>query len=320
MHIKLLCLLWAILLLLFTGCASLATKEKGSGKESHSLPENRDRAVEVVTTIFPLEDIAGNLGGGRVKTTALLQSGASPHTYEPTVEQVKAVAKADLFLFVGGGLDNWVLGLAEAENVPALEITANMEEYLLGSDEDAGQNNHLQGHSHSSYDPHVWTDPLLVKEIIAPLITKELKAIDPEGADVYDNALEKFQTDLDELHQEVAAAAGKFSKKQYISYHSAWNYFARRYGLEEVAAVEPFPGKEPSARWLTQLVRLAEEHQIDILLAEPQLSPKVAEIIAAEIKGRVLILDPLGGKGVPGRECYIDLIRYNMEIFGEALK
>ena len=117
----------------------------------------------------------------------------------------------------------------------------------------------------------------------------------------------------------MVAALGKFSKKQYISYHSAWNYFARRYGLEEVAAVEPFPGKEPSARWLTQLVRLAEEHQIDILLAEPQLSPKVAEIIAAEIKGRVLILDPLGGKGVPGRECYTDLIRYNMEIFREAL-
>ncbi|NLX90314.1 MAG: zinc ABC transporter substrate-binding protein [Firmicutes bacterium] len=316
--IKLLCLLWALLLV--AGCASSSPKDEGSVKEGLPLPENGDKAVEVVATIFPLADIAGNLGGGRVKTTYLLPSGASPHTYEPTVEQAKAVASADLFLFVGGGLDNWVLDLPEGEKVPALEITANMEEYLLGSDEGAGQDSHLHGRSHSSYDPHVWTDPLLVKEIIAPLITKELKAVDPEAAAVYDNALENYQAELEELHQEVVAAAGTFSKKKYISYHSAWNYFARRYGLEEVAAVEPFPGKEPSAGWLAQLVRLAEEHRINILFAEPQLNPKVAEIIAEEIKGRVLILDPLGGEGVPGRDSYTGLIRYNVEIFREALE
>jgi ABC-type Zn uptake system ZnuABC Zn-binding protein ZnuA len=342
-------LLLFVSLLSLTGCASIAQDLPDNGKGGPSNLEDKmgsGVAVEVITTIFPLADIVDNLGGGRVRVIALLPPGASPHTYEPTVEQAKAVAGADLFVFVGGGVDNWVINLAEAENIEALEITANMEKYLLeynplylvddgdkggridddtcdrgGNPETKGGTGSLgHGHNHSSFDPHVWVDPFLVKEVIAPLITERLKTIDPEGAAHYDKTLEKYQEELGKLHQEVIASTGGFTKRQFISYHSAWNYFARRYGLEEIAAVEPFPGQEPSARWLAQLVRLAEKYQIDVLFAEPQLSPKAAQVLAEEIKGRVLILDPLGGRGISGRECYTDLIRYNLEVFRMALE
>jgi ABC-type Zn uptake system ZnuABC Zn-binding protein ZnuA len=132
--------------------------------------------------------------------------------------------------------------------------------------------------------------------------------------------LEEYQEKLERLHREIITTIDGFSRKKFISYHSAWNYFARRYGLEEIAAVEPFPGQEPSARWLAQLVHLAKEYQVDVLFAEPQLSSKTAKVIAGEIKGRVLILDPLGGAGIEGRECYLDLIRFNLEIFRVALE
>ena len=318
---KLWCLVSALLLLTAAGCSpSFIQKDTGTN-------------IEVVTTIFPLSDIVEKLGAGRVKATALLLPGASPHTYEPTVEQAKAVANADLFIFVGAGLDDWITGLAEAENIPTLEIMAHMGEWVLEynlvhADEES-DNEHAQGeeqesqfrhHHQGSCDPHIWMDPVLVKEVIAPLITEKLTSADPESAEHFAASLEKYQAELEELHEEILTVVGNFPKKRFISYHSAWNYFAHRYGLEEVAAVETFPGKEPSAKWLAELIHLAGEQQIDVLFAEPQLSKKTTEIIAREIGGKVSILDPLGGKGVPGRESYTDIIRYNLEIFRNALE
>lgn len=321
---KLWCLVSALLLLTVAGCSSSFVQREDTGAY-----------IEVVTTIFPLADIAKNLGAGRVKATALLPPGASPHTYEPTVEQAKAVANADLFIFVGGGLDDWVTGLAEAEDIPTLEIMAHMGERLLEyngmhADEES-DNEHAQDeeqksqsrhprHYQGSCDPHIWLDPVLVKEVIAPLITEKLTAADPERAEHFAASLEQYQAELEKLHEEISTVVGRFTKKRFISYHSAWNYFVRRYVLEEAAAVEPFPGEEPSAKWLAGLIQLAQEQQIDVLFAEPQLSKKTTEIIAREIGGRVAILDPLGGKGVSGRESYMDIMRYNLEIFRKALE
>lgn len=319
---SLLYLVWALLLLLVTaGCAPSLHE----GNEDLSLQQEEDEAaVEVVTTIFPLADIVNNLGAGRVKVMALLPPGASPHTFEPTVEQAKAVAKADLFIYVGGGLDDWVIGLAEAENIPTLEIIEHLGEWVLEYNpvslvEEADHNQSPDQH-HGHLDPHVWMDPILIKDFIAPLISEKLEAVDPASAAHFQSSLERFQLELEELHQEILTAVGKFTKKKFISYHSAWRYFARRYGLEEVASIEAFPGKEPSAKWLAQLVDLAEDHEIDVLFVEPQLSKKTTEIIAREIGGKVLILDPLGGKGVPGRESYAMLMRYNLENFRKALE
>lgn len=351
--------------LFWAGCSSAGLDLPDNGRGASSARDDEGGsvvAVTVITTIFPLADIIDNLGGGRVGVLGLLPSGASPHTYEPTVEQAKAVAGADLFVFIGGGVDNWVISLAQAESVETLEITANMGKHLLGysplypdkaggaaragldgSGQGGNQENRNgnyagtpaasvrgvdapgagtpgQGYEQGSFDPHVWLDPVLVKEVIAPLITSRLKTIDPEGAIHYDKTLGEYQEKLERLHREIITTVDGFSRKEFISYHSAWKYFARRYGLEEIAAVEPFPGQEPSARWLAQLVRLAEEYRIDVLFAEPQLSSKAAQVIAGEIKGRVLILDPLGGAGIEGRECYIDLIRSNLETFQAALE
>jgi len=165
----------------------------------------------------------------------------------------------------------------------------------------------------------VWTDPLLVKEVIAPRLAEILRSLAPENGRLIGDNLKKFQHELQVLHEEIAAAVENFSDRRFIAYHSAWNYFASRYGLEVLAVVEDFPGKEPSARWLAELVDLAREHRVKVIFAEPQLSSKVASVLAAEFDGEVLVLDPLGGKGAAGRESYLQLMRYNAAIFKEGL-
>jgi len=171
-----------------------------------------------------------------------------------------------------------------------------------------------------SPDPHIWLDPLLVKDLIAPFIAAELKSVCPKKSVFIDGNLASFQQELEILHEEIAALTASFSGKRFISYHSAWGYFADRYGLEEVATLEEFPGKEPSAKWLSELISLADLHDIQVIFAEVQLGTKAAETIATEIGGEVLLLDPLGGESLPGREDYCRLMRYNAAIFQKALQ
>ncbi len=292
--------------------------------------------VQVVTTIFPLATILQNVGGELVHVTTLLPAGASPHTYEPTVEQAKAVSRADLLVYIGGGLDDWVLKMAAAaeKGCAAVEVLGFLEGSLLpfaaegvagaGKERPAGERrpgDHTHSHSHlHSYDPHVWMDPLLVQEKIAPALAEILVALRPANEKQFEQNLKTFQAELQVLHADIEAALHGFSGKRFITYHSSWNYFASRYGLGKPVHVEEFPGQEPSAKWLTELVKLARELEVKVVFAEPQLSSKAAAVIAAEIGGRVLILDPLGGEGLPGRDSYSGLMRYNLEILHEGLQ
>lgn len=333
-----------------TGCSP------GTPKKELQAPAEKE-AVKVVATIFPLADIARQIGGKHAKVTALLTPGASPHTYEPTVEQAKAVADADLLIFVGAGLDDWAAKLASsADHLLLLEVTAHLKGELLkhdpalqqelsenrnfstgGHDEFGRHHEHQENeedeekwspseehrhyhHHHGEIDPHIWLDPVLVKDSIAPLISMKLKEIYPQKADFFEENLRSFQQKLSALDEEIRELTASFTQRRFISLHSAWNYFARRYNLEEAASIMEFPGKEPSAKWVAELVELAEREDIRVVFAEPQLGSKAAEIIAGEIGGKVLLLDPLGGEGLPGRESYLELMRYNVKILQEALK
>lgn len=351
--------LWVIffllLIILVTGCTPSSVKPSPVDMESKEQEGGGYTGmVQVVATIFPLVDIIRNVGGPLVEVTTLLPAGSSPHTYEPTVEQVKKVSGADLFVYIGGGLDDWAVKLAAAaEDVLLVEVIKHIGEYILPYEpirldrsfqdtehvyhhgheenhqdeegiealagEESQEEHYHEHHHHGPEDPHVWLDPLLVRDIIAPLVAEKLVKVDPENARYYRDNLARFQQSLDELHEEISRAVEKCKQRKFISYHSAWNYFAGRYGLEEVAAVEEFPGKEPSARWLAELVKLARDNNIKVIFAEPQLGTRAAEVIAREIDGYVLFLDPLGGETVPGRDSYLGLMRYNLRVFQEAL-
>jgi zinc transport system substrate-binding protein len=97
-------------------------------------------------------------------------------------------------------------------------------------------------------------------------------------------------------------------------------YFGDRYGLEQVGVVEEFPGKEPSPRYLADLVALAREQEAAAIFAEPQLNSAAAEALAREIGVGVAVLDPIGGPQVPGRETYTALLGWNTRAMVNALR
>ena len=108
-----------------------------------------------------------------------------------------------------------------------------------------------------------------------------------------------------------------FSSKKFIAFHPAWVYFAQRYGLEQAAVIETTPGKEPSPAEIAEIVKTARAIGAKAIFAEPQFSPKAAEVIAAESGAEVLFLNPLGE---PPDFSYLDTMRYNVGEMEKALK
>lgn len=278
--------------------------------------------VDIVSTIHPLTAIARELAAEWIETHTLLPPGASPHTFEPRPAHMRAVAGASLILAVGEGLDNWVLNLARAaEQAELLLVGQRVAAAGLGIRYDEPEEDHHDhDHDHQgAIDPHVWLDPIIVRDVIAPAIAERLQAALPGRAREIALNLEALREELSRLDAWITSSLARSKEKHFISYHSAWRYFARRYGLHEVATVAGFPGQEPSARWVADVVRAARAHGVSVIFAEPQLSPKAAETIAREIQGSVLMLDPIGGEGLEGRERYADLMRYNAAALARAL-
>lgn len=301
-----------------------------------------DPAIKVVTTIYPLADIAGRLGGEEVAVSYLLPAGASPHTYEPTVEQARMLEQADLLIYVGAGLDNWAVNMTEAagsgpavlkmsERVDMIETVDyyRLEENAAG-EKDYGHDcdsshDHHNGHDHGDcdhgpQDPHFWLDPLIVRDLLGPAIHEKLVEQAPGEEQYFDRRYEEYHEELTGLHEEIEAASAGFSRTGFIAFHSAWQYFAERYGLEEVAVIAQFPGQEPSAGWVAELVELIRQEEIGGIFAEPQFSSELADRIAEESGTEVLMIDPLGGEDVEGRESYLDLMRFNLAVFKEAME
>ncbi len=326
-NLMLICLF--LLLLLFSfGCAD---EEAASGHD--------EEIINVVTTIYPLADLIDQLGGEKVDVNYLLPAGASPHTYEPTVEEAKLINQADLFIYIGAELDNWAVKMSEtagtgllvadmSEHIPIIESAAY---HKFDDDQEGHDHEHNDyncenddcsscSHDHGPQDPHYWLDPLIVRDSLSSAIHDQLVELAPENEDYFDQKLEEYTAELTILHEEIKETVSGFSQQNFIAFHSAWQYFAERYKLNEVAVVAQFPGQEPSAGWVAELVGLIRDKEIGAIFAEPQFSDELAERIAEESGTEVLVLDPLGGENVPGRKSYLDLMRYNLSVFEEAMQ
>ncbi len=297
------------------------------GKYEYSDPER----ISIVTTIYPLYDIISELGGEQVNITYLLPPGASPHTYELTTEQARLVSNAELFVYIGAELDQWAVKMAGnsdsgqtvldlSREVPLLsrEINGNSahdpsEDMDHETEVDEGHH-----HNHGPVDPHYWLDPVIVRDHVAPAITAVLISLSPADELYFREKLAYYQEELDTLDREIAESLADYSVKRFITFHSAWYYFAERYNLDEVAVIARFPGQEPSAGWMAELVKLVDEKKIKVILAEPQFSSAMAEQIAVESGIKVLLLDPIGGEDLEGRKTYLEMMRYNLDIFRQG--
>jgi zinc transport system substrate-binding protein len=173
----------------------------------------------------------------------------------------------------------------------------------------------LEGHAHEgdpgTGNPHVWLDPVLVRDQLLPRIEGVLVGAAPQAAAAIRERTRTLADSLTALDAEIRAVLAASPSRAFVSTHAAWAYFAERYGLVEVGAVYESPGREPSARHLAELVDAARAAGVRAVFVEPQLGEAGARTVAAELGVNVRLLDPQGGEDQPGRDSYFSLLRFD---------
>jgi len=283
--------------------------------------------ITVAASIVPLGDFCQKIGGDLVSVTVLVPPGASPHVFEPSPTAVAKATAARVFVYVGAGLDPWAERLLKAQRTPGQAVVEAVAGISLIQDVDEheheahgakepGEAGHH--HHHEAGNPHIWLDPVLARDICRR-IAQALIKVDPAHKQTYEVNLAEYLGQLEELDRTIKETVATFRQRDYVCFHPAYTYFSRRYGLKEVGVIEAAPGREPSPGHLQKIIAAIKSTGVKAVFAEPQFSPRVAEVIAKEAGVKVLFLDPLGGRPPYGSD-YIKLMRHNLNILTQAMQ
>ncbi|MGD9159554.1 MAG: zinc ABC transporter substrate-binding protein [Desulfobacteraceae bacterium] len=278
---------------------------------------NGQDKLKIVTSIAPLAYFIENIGGSRVDVTTLVPPGGNPHTYEPTPRQMNVLSNADLFVKAGSGIEFeliWMKRIGSLnKNMPVCDSsggitlidTAFEEDHEYGQEKD---DNHDQRH-HGGKDPHIWLSPVNAITI-AENIRNSLAETDPSGSDYYYKNTLSLIEKLKTLNEKVTIVLKDISKRQFFIFHPAWAYFARDFNLEQIPI--EFSGKEPTPERLGKLVKKAIKLNINVIFSSPQFSKKSADVIATEIKGKVVFIDPMSKDYIKNLEHTAHLLQENL--------
>lgn len=260
--------------------------------------EGQAAEVRVVATLDLFADLARQVGGDRADVSSLIPAGADPHTYEPAPSRVAKLAKADLVIVNGLGLEAAVEDVIE-ENTPSSTPIIELSQGLS-----VITNDHHDG------NPHLWLD---VQNAIAYVerIRDALVEIDPDGTETYGANADSYLADLRTLDEEVAADIDSIPSegRKLVTFHDAFPYLAQRYGLEVVGVVMTSPGKEPSAKDVANLVDTIRQQKVPAVFKEPQLNARILELAADDAGVEVCTL--YSGALDKKVNTYAKLMRFN---------
>jgi zinc transport system substrate-binding protein len=239
---------------------------------------------------MPQKYFVERIGGDRVNVSVLVLPGKSPSTYEPSTDQVIALAKADLFFSIGVAFEKaFIPSIAESlKSLKIVDTSHGIKKRNIESHDGHDEEEH--DHKAGAPDPHIWMSPVLVKQQ-ALNIYQALSEKDPEGGGVYKKGYESFAADLDKADAELKKVLAPFKGSTLFVFHPAFGYFADEYGLKQ-EAVET-GGKEPAPSVLESIIKKAKADKVKVIFVQPEFSQKSAGAIAEAIGGSVIILNPL---------------------------
>ena len=254
------------------GTALLSIVLFGCGDSPRS---GRPEGPIVLVTVPPQAEMVRRIAGNLVQVEILVPPGSDPHTFEPTVEQMKAVSKASLYFLVGH---------------PALEFETLWRERLAAEGTGLRFVEGSSGLELIPDDPHIWLSPRAAKTM-ARNLTVGLEQILPGEEVRLEAGLQRFLGEVDVLDAEIRGILSASPHKSFLVYHGAWGWFARDYGLEQIAIERGH--SQPGPAHLAELIDRARSEGIDVVFVQPQVGAQQAAAFAKEIGGRVVRVDPL---------------------------
>jgi zinc transport system substrate-binding protein len=283
------------------------------------LPGEGKGALKIAASVFPLYDFSRSVAGDRAEVSLLLPAGVDVHTWQPRPRDVVSLSRADLFVYIGSGLEPWADSLLKTRSRGAGRILE------AGKGLAAGKG---RGHDHrgddrdDAPDPHLWLDVQMAETMIIR-IRDELAALDAEGASAYRrNAAAAVQA-LRLLDAEFRGGLERCRNRTVVlAGHAAFGHLAARYGLTQVSLYGLSPDAEPTARHLAGVVEMMRRNKIATVFFEVNSSRRMAEVLARETGAGLVGLDPAAN---PSREqwaagvTFLDIMRRNLAALRRGL-
>ncbi len=251
--------------------------------------------IGALVTIVPQAEMVEFIGGEYIDVTIMVPPGESPHSFEPTPEQMKKVAEATAFFKVGSGVEFEVVHMKTIlEQNSDLQVFDCSEDIsVISFDEHYGNEGHHEeedDHDHGGTDPHIWTSPVNFKKM-AEVVYNGLVEIDPDHQEEYYTNYQAYISKLDNLNTNVSTLLEPYEGKSFMVYHPAWGYFGDEYSLKMIAIEDG--GKQPGPAGIDAIISQAREENITVIFVAPQFDTSSAETIADEIGGNVVFANPL---------------------------
>jgi manganese/iron transport system substrate-binding protein len=315
------------LVLVGAGCSSAS----GTGAASN-------RRLRVDATVAPVTDIVRQVVGDRVELVGLIPEGVDSHTFEPSPSTAKALSRADVLFIDGLHLEGSTLEQAHA-NMPEVAVMPKTPSEALGPRSGSGSEIIQLGdmtlapteyafdftfpESGGDPNPHLWMSPPYAKrwsEIIRDVMARR----DPANAEYYGANQARFASVVDQLDGAVATAVNTVppDRRKLLTYHDSFAYFARRYGMEVIGAVQPSDFSEPSPKDVRDLIAQVRTTHVPAIFGSEVFPSRVLEEVARASGARYV--DKLRDDELPGNpsdpsHTYVGLIVDDVRTIVSAL-
>lgn len=283
-----------------------------------SQPKKNTDQLSIYTTVYPLQYFSQLIGGKYVTAKTIYPPGSDAHTFEPSQQDMMNLADADLFFYIGLGLEGFVeksKTTLRNQNVTLVPVASSLKlpkvTGVQAKDEDV----------HGDINPHVWLDPIYAKEM-SVVIENELIKKMPQHKDYFTQNYQALAKRLDELNKSYQTTIQSAKSKRILVSHAAFYYWQTRYGLEQISISGLSTTNEPSQKQLEQIITTAKQDGLHYVLFEQNVNSKLSKIVEEEIGAKSLSLHNLGvltEKNIKDKETYFSLMKKNLETLKVAL-
>lgn len=283
-------------------------------------PAPRAGKLKVVTTVAPITSIVRNIGGDKIDLVGIVPEGTDSHTFEPAPADARLLAEADLVIVNGLHLEEPTEKLAEANKKPGRELlrlgdnTITRGEWLFDFSFPEAQ---------GDPNPHLWMN-VVHAMTYAELTRNALVRLDPANAEAYQQNTTAYLALLERLDKGIMAAVKTVPEgnRKLLTYHDSWAYFAKRYGMAVIGAIQPADFSEPSAKEVAAIIDQLRREQVPAIFGSEVFPSKVLEQIGRE--AGVTYIDTLRDDDLPGaptapEHTYVGMMLENMKTMIEAL-
>jgi ABC-type Zn uptake system ZnuABC Zn-binding protein ZnuA len=299
------------LILLLAGCGASGNAAASTGATATPVTVGGAK-LRAVTTMSILADMIKQVGGAHVTVKNIIPLGAVAESYQPTPQDVRDIAQADVIFFNGHGLEAWLEALfqsAKNDRAPKVELSKDLPAVDVGSQDFKLGN------------PHFWLNPQYAVKYVE-VIRDTFAQLDTANASTYRANAAAYIAKLNALDKDLEAQAAQLpvAERKMVTNHDAFPYFAKRYGFTIVGNILGNPEAALSAGDLAQLTRKVKSEHVKAIFSESQFNPKVSETLAKDAGVAIvanLYTDSLGS----GSEAatYLDMMRYDMRTIVQAL-